>query len=296
MTETFAIEEDLSSKIEQIDWEKVSAPRRETEEDEGIDDYGDYAVVDNFLINPDDFLEALLKVPADYLNQVINISHSETGEYPFGIKQPGIEQSIPTGYIMPTLFGVYKSLIDTEFVPGDCEENLRGEGLQKWIQKIPYYSETKGVTYYNGVLCSKRADLPEFSKWEFNALLFLQDDPNSSFDLYDLNWKDKYYSCAEDVMSEDPTVVQDIADWLDKNALPLKESMVYEKFNGDDHFVKTRSVEVKKNRLVLFKGHTFRTMNYGGGKDLYTLNIGMNQVPKEENQQQNEFTNDDTYS
>ena len=97
-------------------------------------------------------------------------------------------------------------------------------------------------------------------------------------------------------MSEDPTVVQDIADWLDKNALPLKESMVYEKFDQDDHFIKTRSVEVKKNRLVLFKGHTFRTMNYGGGKDLYTLNIGMNQVPKEENQQQNEFTNDDTYS
>ena len=34
--------------IKEVDWEKASAPTIETEE--GIDDYGDYVVIDNFLM------------------------------------------------------------------------------------------------------------------------------------------------------------------------------------------------------------------------------------------------------
>ena len=42
-------------QIKEVDWEKSSAPNTETEE--GIDDYGDYVVIDNFfLLKPDDIM------------------------------------------------------------------------------------------------------------------------------------------------------------------------------------------------------------------------------------------------
>ena len=97
-------------------------------------------------------------------------------------------------------------------------------------------------------------------------------------------------------MTEDPQVVQDIAEWVDTNATAKEESKVYEKFKESEFFIKTRSVEVKKNRLVLFKGHTFRCLNYGGGDDLYSFILGQNPVPKAQQQQGNEFQNDDVYS
>lgn len=299
MTDTFAIEDDISSKIKQVDWEKACSPRRDIEGDEGIDDYGDYAVIDDFLTNPDEMMEALLTCPSNFLDQIIKMSHNESGKFPFGVKQPGLEQVVPPTYILPLLHGVYKSLVDCEFVPGDCNEylNPKKKGVQEWMENIPAYSETKAITHYDGCLCNDRAHFPEFSKWEFNALIFMNDHDNASFDLYDLKWKDKYYSCAEDIMSEDQQVVEDIVEWLDGNAIPTQDSMVYEPFQDTDQFVKTRSVEIKKNRLVLFKGHTFRTINFSGGKDLYHLHIGMNQMPKHESDQpKNEFINDDTYS
>ena len=290
----FEMKSSLRERINEVNWEKVSTPNLDV--DDGIDDYGDYAVIDNFMQFPDELLEALLSVPGDFLEKVAEASHSEVGKFPFGLKEPGVNQLIPQPYLTPLLFGMYKALVDTEFIPADSNVNMEGEQMKKFISQLPEYCSTVGNLMFDGTICNVNADIPSFTRWEHGGMLFLQDHPVSSFNLYNLHWKGKYYSNAEDIMTEDPVIVNDIADWLNENATAKEESKVYEPFKESEHFIKTRSVEVKKNRLVLFKGHTFRCLNYGGGDDLYSLILGQNPVPKAQQQQGNEFQNDDVYS
>ena len=289
----FEIKPSLRERINEVNWEKVSSPNQEI--DDGVDDYGDYAVIDNFVQFPDELLDALLSVPGDYLEKVAELSHTEAAKFPFGLKEAGVNQLIPQPYLTPLLFGMYKSLVDTEFVPADSMVNMEGEQMKKFISQLPEYCSTVGNLMFEGTICNVNSDIPSFTQWEHGGMLFLQDHP-STFNLYNFHWKGKYYSNAEDIMTEDPQVVQDIAEWLDTNATAKEESKVYEAFNENEHFIKTRTVEVKKNRLVLFKGHTFRCLNYQGGEDLYSLILGMNPVPKSQKQQGNEFQNDDVYS
>ena len=290
----FEMKSSLRERINEVNWEKVSTPNLDV--DDGIDDYGDYAVIDNFVQFPDELLEALLSVPGDFLEKVAEASHSEVGKFPFGLKEPGVNQLIPQPYLTPLLFGMYKALVDTEFIPGDSNVNMEGEQMKKFISQLPEYCSTVGNLMFDGTICNVNADIPSFTRWEHGGMLFLQDHPASSFNLYNLHWKGKYYSNAEDIMTEVPVIVNDIAEWLYEIATAKEESKVYEKFKESEFFIKTRSVEVKKNRLVLFKGHTFRCLNYGGGNDLYSLILGQNPVPKAQQQQGNEFQNDDVYS
>ena len=51
---TFEVESKIRDDIKEVNWEKVSTPNMETEDK--IDDYGDYAVVDDFLQFPDEFI------------------------------------------------------------------------------------------------------------------------------------------------------------------------------------------------------------------------------------------------
>ncbi len=293
----FELETNFRDSIKEIDWEKSSAPNVET--DEGIDDYGDYAILDNFLANPDDLLEGMLACPADWVDQVAQACHREDGKFPYGLKDPGIQQLIVPHYITPLLFGVYKTLVDTEFIPADCNINMEGQGMQRFLTQLPSYCSTVGNLMYDGCVCSGNANIPGFDRWDFNAYLFLNDHEDSTFNLWDFIWKDKAYSNYEDIMEEageNPEDVEDMANWLNTNALHKVESMVYEPYQDSDHFMRTRSVTAVKNRLVVCKGNSFKNLNYGGGNELYTLQIGMNEIPKAPQQDQNEFNNDEVYS
>ena len=77
----FEIKPSLRERIKEINWEKVSSPNQEI--DDGVDDYGDYAVIDNFVQFPEELLDALINVPADYLEKVAELSHTEAAKFPF---------------------------------------------------------------------------------------------------------------------------------------------------------------------------------------------------------------------
>ena len=284
-------------QIKEVDWEKSSAPNTETEE--GIDDYGDYVVIDNFLRNPDDFIDAALSCPADWLDQVATVTNREEGKFPYGNKEAGISQLLVPHYMTPLLFGVYKSLIDCEFLPADCNMNLDGAGMQKFLLRLPQYCSTVGSLMYPECICSVNSNVPSFTQWNYNATLFLNDSPGSEWTLWDFVWDGKSYSNAEDIFeegNENPEKVEDMGEWLNTNGIPQIESQIYEKFKDTDHFMQTRSVDAVKNRLVIHRGHTFSAINYSGNDELYMLKIGMNEIPKPKAQDGNEFTNDEVYS
>ena len=73
----FEMKSSLRERINEVNWEKVSSPNHDV--DDGIDDYGDYAVIDNFMQFPEELLDALLSVPGDFLEKVAEASHSEVG-------------------------------------------------------------------------------------------------------------------------------------------------------------------------------------------------------------------------
>ena len=85
---------------------------------------------------PEELLDALLSVPGDFLEKVAEASHSEVGKFPFGLKEPGVNQLIPQPYLTPLLFGMYKALVDTEFVPADSMVNMEGEQMKKFIPEV----------------------------------------------------------------------------------------------------------------------------------------------------------------
>ena len=291
---TFEVESKIRDDIKEVNWEKVSTPNMETEDK--IDDYGDYAVVDDFLQFPDEFVEAIKSCPADYLDIVAKQMYGEIGKFPFRAKEPGINQLLVPHYMTPLLFGFYKSLIDCEFIPSDLNTNLEGEGMRKFLSQLPGYCSTVGNLMYPKCIHSVNAHIPTFAQWDYTGLLFLNDNEGSEFNVYDLKYGDKYYSNAEDIMEEDEEVTSDIAKWLNDNALHKEESQEYEKFKETDHFIQTRSVEAKKNRLIIMKGVQFRLVNYSGEGELYTLQLGMNDMPKPKSMDGNEFQNDEVYS
>ena len=281
--------------IKEIDWEKSSAPNIETEE--GLMDYGDYVVIDNFLQNPDDLINALLACPADYIDKVATVTHKEEGKFPYGMKDPGINQLLVPHYMTPLLFGVFKNLVDSEFIPADCNANLEGDGMKKFLIDLPKHCSTIGNLMYDGCICSVNANVPSFSQWDYNGVLFLNDSQDSEWTLWDFVWNDKAYSTAEDIMeesSQNPELVQDMGGWLNEHGVAKEESQEYEKYKDSDHFMQTRSVEAVKNRLVLFRGHCFSAVNFSGNDELYTLQLGMNEIQKPQSQKGgNEFQNDD---
>ena len=297
MTSTFEVASKFKDVINEINWEKITSPVMET--DDQINDYGDYAVIDNFLQFPDEFVDALSKCPADFLDIVAKQTHAEIGKFPYGAKDPGVHQLLVPHYLVPMLFGFYKACIDCEFIPADLNTNLEGEGMKRFLNNLPGYCSTVANLMYPGCVNSVGQNVPTFDRWDYSAVLFLNDSPDSTFNLYDLEWNGKYYANAEDLMEEKGEVLEDIAQWLNTNATAKEESEEYKRYaegKEGDHFIQTRSVEVVKNRLVILKGNQFRLTNYSGNGELYQLQIGMNDIPKPKEMDGNEFRNDEVYS
>lgn len=293
MTELI-IDQGLRSRIIQANWEDICGSVVSTQD---IEDYGDYAIIDNFIEKIDALTDVVSRYPSDSRSKDAEAAHKEFGEFEKGFKFPGIEQLLPTEYFNPILFACYKSFVDCEFIPHDLDTNLTEEGKIRFMQKLPQISVVKGTLLHDGMVINKNAEAPGLGNFDYQATLFLTEPPEGSgIGLYDLVFGDTRCSGVEDLMDlEDQDERNKIAMWLNDNATCLSETAEYQNYEENEHFQMTRFVEAKKNRLILHKGTVFQRYEYKGTGDLYMLSIYMNQPPKAKELEGNEIDQQDNY-
>ena len=274
------VNDGIRNQILEVDWNTILESTTSTEDTE---DYGDYAIIDNFIGSIDELYEACLRYPADARSKIAESSHIEFGEFKNGYKFPGIEQLLPSDYFTPLLFSCYKSFIECEFIPHDLDCNICDEGKYKFMQKLPRISLVKGTLLHEGMIINKNADAPGLGNFDFQATLFLNEPPEGSgLGLYDLVFNDDIRcSGIEDLVDiEDNNDKAGVGKWLNENAVCEQETVEYRHNEPDNHWDQTRFIPAKKNRLILHKGTIFQKYEYLGQGDLYMLNIYMNQPPK----------------
>ena len=273
------INQGLRDKILQPDWEDVLGSIVSTGD---IEDYGDYAVIDNFIEKIDALAEIMESYPADAREKLVEASHKEFGEFLQGYKMPGITQLLPTHYFTPLLFACYKSFIECEFIPHDLDANISEQGKIEFLQRLPNLCSVQGRMFHDSMIVSKNANLPNLGNFDFHASLILNDPPEGcGISLWDVVWGEDRFSSVEDLLDiEDQEVKSDVSQWLNENAVCTKETVSYEHFDGNEHFDRSRFIEAKKNRLILHKGTIFVNHEYKGGGDFYFLNVLMNTPPK----------------
>ena len=103
------INQGLRDKILQPDWEDILGSIVSTQD---IEDYGDYAVIDNFIEKIDELAKVLESYPADAREKHVEASHIEFGEYLAGFKMPGITQLLPTHYSLHYCLHVINHLLN----------------------------------------------------------------------------------------------------------------------------------------------------------------------------------------
>ena len=273
------IDRGLRDKILQPDWEDILGSIVSTTD---IEDYGDYAIIDNFIDKIDELAAVMEKYPADAREKLVEASHREFGEFDQGFKMPGITQLLPTHYFTPLLFACYKSFIECEFIPHDLDANISEQGKVDFLRKLPNLSSVQGQLMFDVMIVSKNANLPNLGNFDFHATLILNDPPEGcGISLWDIDWEGERYSSVEDLLDiEDKDVKSNVAHWMNENAVCKRETEYYTHFDGNEHFDRSRFVEAKKNRLILHKGTIFVNQEFPGGGDFYFLNVLMNTPPK----------------
>ena len=273
------INQGLRDKILQPDWEDILGSIVSTAD---IEDYGDYAVIDNFIEKIDALAEVMENYPADAREKLVEASHKEFGEFLQGYKMPGITQLLPTHYFTPLLFACYKSFIECEFIPHDLDANISEQGKIEFLQRLPNLCSVQGRMFHDSMIVSKNANLPNLGNFDFHASLILNDPPEGcGVSLWDVTWGDDRFSSVEDLLDiEDQEIKSDVSQWLNENAVCTKETVAYEHFDGNEHFDRSRFIEAKKNRLILHKGTIFVNQEYQSGGDFYFLDVLMNTPPK----------------
>ena len=156
MTEII-IDTGLKSKIHQVQWEEVCGSVSSTQD---IQDYGDYAIIDDFIEKIDDLTEAVSRYPSDSRSMECEAAHKEFGELEKGYKFPGIEQLLPSTYFNPIIFACYKAFVECEFIPHDLDSNTTEEGKIRFMQKLPNISVVKGTLLHPGMIINKNAETP----------------------------------------------------------------------------------------------------------------------------------------
>lgn len=293
MTEII-IDTGLKDKILQVNWEDVCGSVTSTQD---IQDYGDYAVIDDFIEKIDDLTSAVSRYPSDSRSLEAEAAHREFGELERGFKFPGIEQLLPSTYLNPIIFACYKAFVECEFIPHDLDSNVTEEGKLQFMQKLPSISVVKGTLLHEGMIINKNAETPGLGNFDYQATLFLTEPPEGSgIGLYDVCLGDQRCSGVEDLMDiEDNDLRTEFAKWLNENATCKSETVEYKNYKENDVFQQTRFIEAKKNRLVLHKGTNFFRYEYEGTGDMYMLSIYMNQPPKNKELDGNEIEQDDNY-
>lgn len=293
MTEII-IDTGLKSKIHQVQWEEVCGSVSSTQD---IQDYGDYAIIDDFIEKIDELTEAVSRYPSDSRSMECEAAHKEFGELEKGYKFPGIEQLLPSTYFNPIIFACYKAFVECEFIPHDLDSNTTEEGKIRFMQKLPNISVVKGTLLHPGMIINKNSEVPGLGNFDFQATLFLTEPPEGSgIGLYDVVIGETRCSGIEDLMDlDDDDERNAFGKWLSENAVCKAETTEYTNFKENDVFQQTRFIEARKNRLVLHKGTNFQRYEYEGTGDMYMLSIYMNQPPKNKELAGNEIEQDDNY-
>ena len=174
---TLTINDGIRSQILEVDWNNICGSVTSTQD---IEDYGDYAIIDNFIENIDELYEACIHYPSDFRSKTAESSHLEFGEFKNGYKFPGIEQLLPSDYFNPLLLTCYKSFVECEFIPHDLDTNISDEGKFKFMQKLPRICVVKGTLLHEGMVINKNGDAPGLGNFDYQATLFLNDPPEGS--------------------------------------------------------------------------------------------------------------------
>ncbi len=270
--------------IKEINWDTISASGSDDTE---VDDFGDYAVVDNFLQKPDDFWNAIDLCPAGYEAKVIEAAQKE-GKGTNEPTWPGVKQLISTHYLRGILFDCYKLFIECEFIPHDLDVNLENPSF---AFELPTYSLTYAELVTPDMFCNKNANMPAPGRFDYNAVLFRDGNPNHGISFYDYVHAGEHYSDLQDLMEiNDENLQKEIGEGLNKTMIE-EEIVKYENFTGNESFLKSRFVEAKANRLVLFKGSKWHTYDYNNEGDFHTLTCSINNPPKPKENEGNEFEN-----
>ena len=140
------------------------------------------------------------------------------------------------------------------------------------------------------MFCNKNANLPAPGRFDYNAVLFRDSNENNGISFFDFIHDGEHYSDLQDLMEiSDENLQKSIGEELNKHMIE-EEIVKYEPFTGNDVFLKSRFVEAKANRLILFKGSKWHSYDYGEG-DMHTLTCSINNPPKPKENDGNEFEN-----
>lgn len=218
-----------------------------------------YVVIDNFLKNPNHFIDFLKQFPTDHTYCLLEQHYESKETCPF-IKPPGIQQLLPNSYFEFLSVEIYKILVETNFIPENNAENTRNiQKLSKIIRSFVYYTNI----FFPNMVCNKNSELPHIDQFDYSFNIHLNKDVGGGLSFYKLFFADKYYSSVEDIMKlTDSEIKSSIADNLNVKCAITEDIIKYKQFDGDEMFVKYHTIPYKFNRLVLYKGSNWHNIEY----------------------------------
>ena len=269
----------IRDQLHQFDFHDIM----EISEDIDIQDMGDYVVVDNLFVDPDAVKDGLVKFPADSADEVKRLMYQQEQKPEFRTPN-GITQLLPNQYFDRWFQELYKVLIEAEFVPHQVNEYLKDK---QYLSNLSRGGLVTGILQHDNMVMHKRAHWPApMLDFEYACHVFLGDDidPENGISFYDLIFEGNRYTGIEDLAKidnrEDAKAIQD---YLNVFVTVQPELEQFSPYEQTKYYDKTRFVEARKNRMVIFKSGKWVTDDYNGTGERYTFVTSLN-VAKDQKQ------------
>jgi hypothetical protein len=242
-----------------------------------VQDFDDYIIVDNFLLNFDKFKENILKFPVDNSDEVVTNLYNQGDETSGFSKPPGYCQLFPVALFEQYMFENYKFLVDCEYLPHRTNDNLLD---QTFPAKLSRSCIIAGQFFHNNMIIFENSNAPQPATGSYYSTLFLDSDEKSSngISLYDFIYKNERYSCLDDITAiTDKELISEISDFLNAKHTVNNSLEKYTPYQDNDYFESTRFIPAKENRLFITKGGNWVGNKYNSSEQSYRLNLAINE-------------------
>ena len=142
-----------------------------------VQDFENYIIIDNFLLNFDKFKNNILKFPIDNSDEIIsNVYNQNTLTSEF-TKPPGYCQVLPVVLFEQYMFENYRLLVDCEYLPQRTNDNLLDKGFPARLSRSCILS---GQIFHDNMVILKNSNAPQPASGSYYSSFFLDSNENSN--------------------------------------------------------------------------------------------------------------------
>jgi len=246
-----------------------------------VQDFDDYIIVDDFLLNFDKFKDNLLKFPIDNSDEIVSKLYNQNTVSTEFMKPPGYCQVLPLTLFEQYIFENYRFLVDCEYLPQRTNDNLLDKQFPSRLSRSCIMS---GQVFHNDMIIFKNSNAPQPATGTYYSTLFFDSDEksNNGVSLYNFIYNNERYSCLDDItILTDKELLSEMADFLNVKHTVSNTLEKYSEYQDNDYFESSRFIPAKENRLFITKGGNWVGHKYNSSEQSYRLNLAINEPPNQ---------------